>query len=60
MSQVFHQSGVNISAVNCQTSEDHRAINQFMILVSDLDQLQKVTKAILKIKGVSDVERITR
>jgi len=59
MSQAFHKVGVNISAVNCQTSDDRRAINDFTIMVTDLSQLQDVIKQIKQIKGVTDVERLT-
>ena len=59
MSQAFHKAGVNISAVNCQTSDDQRAINDFTILVNDLSQLKDVIKHIKQIKGVTDVERLT-
>ena len=59
MSQAFHKVGVNISAVNCQTSDDKRAINDFTILVRDVSQLQDVIRQIKKIKGVTDVERLT-
>jgi guanosine-3',5'-bis(diphosphate) 3'-pyrophosphohydrolase len=60
MSQVFHAAGVNISAVNCQTSEDKRAVNDFTIMVQDLAQLTHVIKQIKQIKGIKEVERLTR
>ncbi|MCA9545568.1 MAG: bifunctional (p)ppGpp synthetase/guanosine-3',5'-bis(diphosphate) 3'-pyrophosphohydrolase [Myxococcales bacterium] len=59
MSQSFHNAGVNITAVNCRTTEDHRAVNNFTVLVNDLSQLNKVIKAIERIEGVTTVERIS-
>jgi len=58
MSQSFHDAGVNITAVNCKTSPDHRAVNNFTVLVNDLEQLNLVMHAIERIDGVSSVERI--
>ena len=58
MSQCFHSAGVNITAVNCKTTEDHRAINNFTFLVSDVEQLKRVMRDIERISGVSSVERL--
>ncbi|MEZ4434141.1 MAG: ACT domain-containing protein, partial [bacterium] len=58
MSQSFHSAGVNITAVNCKTTPDRRAINNFTVLVNDLEQLNKVMRMIERIDGVSSVERI--
>ncbi len=58
ISQSFHSAGVNISAVNCKTSLDKRAVNNFTVLVNNLDQLRKVISMIEKIDGVTSVERI--
>ena len=57
ISQSFHNAGVNISAVNCRTTDDHRAINRFTVLVNDIDQLNRVIHDIEKIDGVLTVER---
>jgi guanosine-3',5'-bis(diphosphate) 3'-pyrophosphohydrolase len=56
ISQSFHSAGVNISAVNCRTTPEKRAVNNFTVLVHDLDQLKKVMAMIEKIEGVSSVE----
>jgi GTP pyrophosphokinase len=58
ISQSFHSAGVNISAVNCRTTPEKRAVNNFTVLVHDLDQLKKVMAMIEKIEGVSSVERL--
>lgn len=58
ISQSFHSVGVNISAVNCRTTPDKRAVNNFTVLVNDLDQLKRVMAIIEKIEGVSSVERL--
>ncbi len=57
MSQVFHKAGANISAVNCQTNEQGNAINEFTIMVNDLDQLKKVIQNIKALPGIKHVER---
>jgi (p)ppGpp synthase/HD superfamily hydrolase len=49
---------VNISAVNCRTTPDKRAVNNFTVLVNDLEQLRKVMYAIERIDGVTTVERL--
>ncbi|MCK6575751.1 bifunctional (p)ppGpp synthetase/guanosine-3',5'-bis(diphosphate) 3'-pyrophosphohydrolase [Myxococcota bacterium] len=58
ISQSFHSAGVNISAVNCRTTPEKRAVNNFTVLVNDLDQLKRVMAMIEKIEGVSSVERL--
>ncbi|MCB9537972.1 MAG: bifunctional (p)ppGpp synthetase/guanosine-3',5'-bis(diphosphate) 3'-pyrophosphohydrolase [Myxococcales bacterium] len=58
MSQSFHNAGVNITAVNCKTTPDRRAVNNFTVLVNDLDQLNRVMRMIERIEGVSSVERV--
>jgi GTP pyrophosphokinase len=58
ISQSFHSAGVNISAVNCRTTPDKRAVNNFTVLVNDLEQLRKVMYAIERIDGVTTVERL--
>lgn len=58
MSQSFHDAGVNITAVNCKTTPDQRAVNNFTVLVNDLGQLNTVMQAIEGIDGVSSVERV--
>jgi guanosine-3',5'-bis(diphosphate) 3'-pyrophosphohydrolase len=57
MSQAFHKAGANISAVNCQTNEEGNAINEFTIMVNDLDQLKKVIQSIKSLPGIKSVER---
>lgn len=58
MSQSFHNAGVNITAVNCKTTGVNRAVNNFTVLVSDLEQLKRVMRMIERIDGVTTVERI--
>ncbi|MCA9539328.1 MAG: bifunctional (p)ppGpp synthetase/guanosine-3',5'-bis(diphosphate) 3'-pyrophosphohydrolase [Myxococcales bacterium] len=58
MGQSFHNAGVNISAVSCKTYPDRRAVNNFTVLVNNLEQLNKVMHMIRRIEGVSSVERI--
>jgi GTP diphosphokinase / guanosine-3',5'-bis(diphosphate) 3'-diphosphatase len=58
ISQAFVETGVNISQAHCRATDDHRAINTFQFLVSDLDQLKTVIRSIQKIQGVFSVERV--
>jgi GTP diphosphokinase / guanosine-3',5'-bis(diphosphate) 3'-diphosphatase len=59
ISQTFRKSSINISAVNCQTSDENSAINDFTIMVKDLGQLKDVITQLKQIRGVSEVIRIT-
>ena len=59
ISQTFRKTGINISAVNCQTSDENSAINDFTIMVKDTNQLNEVINQLKQIKGVSEVIRIT-
>lgn len=58
ISQSFHSAGVNITTVNCRTTPEKTAVNNFTVLVSDLEQLRKVMAAIERIEGVTAVERL--
>jgi len=57
ISQAFSATGVNISQAQCVTTEDHRAVNTFEVLVQNTDQLKRAMRTIEKIKGVYKVER---
>lgn len=58
ISQSFYNANINITAVNCITDEDRKAVNNFKVQVSDWDQLQRVVGSISKIDGVTKVERV--
>lgn len=58
MSQAFHSAGVNITAVNCRTTGDRRAVNNFTVLVRDREQLHRVMTMIEGIEGIQSVERV--
>jgi len=58
VSQSFHNAGINITAVNCRTSSDRRAVNNFTVLVGDIEQLNRVIRSIEKIDGILSVERV--
>ena len=60
ISQTFRKAGVNISAVNCQTSDESSAINDFTVMIRDLEQLNSVVNKLKQIRGVTDVIRITQ
>ncbi len=59
ISQTFRKATINISAVNCQTSDQNSAINDFTIMVKDVSQLNDVITQLKHIKGISEVIRIT-
>jgi GTP pyrophosphokinase len=59
ISQCFHTASVNITEVNCRTTEDHRAVNNFTVLVADVEQLNRVIQDIEKIRGITSVDRIS-
>jgi guanosine-3',5'-bis(diphosphate) 3'-pyrophosphohydrolase len=58
LSQTFHDQGLNISQANCRTLDDDRAVNTFRVSVVDVDQLQKIIRALQKLPGVFAVQRM--
>ena len=58
VSQSLHNAGVNITAVNCRIVSHDRAVNDFTVMILDLDQLKRVIAKIEKLKGVRSVERV--
>ncbi len=58
-SAAISASEATISSAQITTTPDRKAINTFEILVSDLDHLRAVIKALERVKGVIKVERVT-
>ncbi len=58
VSQSLHNAGVNITAVNCRLVGHDKAVNDFTVMIQDLEQLKRVTAKIVKLKGVRSVERV--
>ena len=58
VSQTFSSQKINISEANCRAGDDGRACNIFTFHVADLVQLKNVMKALSKVSGVVDVERV--
>jgi guanosine-3',5'-bis(diphosphate) 3'-pyrophosphohydrolase len=58
MSQTFHEHGINISQATCRALDDTRSMNTFRISILDVEQLQKLMRALQKIQGVYAVQRI--
>ncbi len=58
MSQTFNEHGINISQATCRAGEEGRAVNTFKISILDVDQLQKLIRALQKIQGVYAVQRM--
>lgn len=57
MTQTISSQGVNISQASVRTMKDKRAICVFEILVTGVDQLNKVISALEKKDGILSVER---
>jgi GTP pyrophosphokinase len=58
VSQIFSSQKLNISEANCRASDDGRACNIFTFHVSDLKQLKTVMRALGKVEGVVEVDRV--
>lgn len=58
ISQTFNEHGLNISEANCRSLDDMRALNTFRVNVLDVEQLQKIMRALQKIQGVFAVQRV--
>ncbi len=58
VSQTFSAQSINISEANCRAGDDGRARNIFTFHCTDLDQLKGVMKALRRVNGVVEVERI--
>ncbi len=56
--QTFSAQGINLSEANCRAGDNGRAINLFTFFCSDMNQLKNVTKALQKVRGVVEVERV--
>lgn len=59
ISQSFSDTGVNITQAHCRATDDHRAVNTFHAIVSDLGQLKSVIRALTRINGVYSVDRVS-
>jgi len=58
VSQTFSAQKINISEANCRAGDDGRACNIFTFHVGDLNQLKMVMRALTKVSGVVEVERV--
>jgi guanosine-3',5'-bis(diphosphate) 3'-pyrophosphohydrolase len=58
VSQTFSAQKINISEANCRAGDDGRACNIFTFHVGDLNQLKNVMRALSKVSGVVEVERV--
>jgi guanosine-3',5'-bis(diphosphate) 3'-pyrophosphohydrolase len=58
VSQTFSALNINISEANCRAGEDGRACNVFTFTVSDLIQLKNVVRALQRVSGVVQVDRV--
>ncbi len=58
LSGAFHQHNFNIREASCRVDQDGMALNDFHIEVEDLDQLERLMRALGSIQGVIDVRRL--
>ncbi len=59
MSRVFSSLGVNIKQANCRALDDQdRAMNTFHASVRSLEQIEGLERALRRIPGVMDVQRV--
>ncbi len=58
MSKAISSSGVNISRAQVRSAVDGRATNTFEIVVSGVEELNRVMRAIGKVRGVMKVGRV--
>jgi GTP pyrophosphokinase len=58
VSQTFSSQKINISEANCRAGDDGRACNVFTFHVNDLSQLKNIMRALTRVSGVVEVERV--
>ncbi len=58
VSQTFSEQQINISEANCRASREGLASNIFTFMAGDLSQLRALMRALDKVDGVVDVERV--
>jgi GTP diphosphokinase / guanosine-3',5'-bis(diphosphate) 3'-diphosphatase len=57
MSKAISGTGVNISRAQVKSVPDKRAVNMFEVMVGDANQLNRVIRALSKVRGVTRVAR---
>jgi len=57
MSKAISNAGVNITRADVQSVPDKKAVNRFEVVVNHVDQLNRVMRAIGKVRGVMKVAR---
>ena len=57
MSKAISAAGVNISRAQVHSVPDNKALNQFEVVVSNVDQLNRVIRSLGKVRGVMKVAR---
>ncbi|MEO6025628.1 MAG: bifunctional (p)ppGpp synthetase/guanosine-3',5'-bis(diphosphate) 3'-pyrophosphohydrolase [Candidatus Binatia bacterium] len=58
MSKAISSSSVNISRAEVRTGIDKKAVNMFEVMVDSVDALNRVMRALGKVKGVMKVQRV--
>ncbi|HTM45187.1 MAG TPA: bifunctional (p)ppGpp synthetase/guanosine-3',5'-bis(diphosphate) 3'-pyrophosphohydrolase [Polyangiaceae bacterium] len=58
VSQAFSEQKININEASCRTVDDGSACNVFTFMATDLQQLRTVMRAVAKVRGVMEVERV--
>jgi GTP pyrophosphokinase len=57
MSKAISSAGVNISRAQVRSVPDKKAVNSFEVVVSHVDQLNRVMRSLGKVRGVMKVGR---
>ena len=57
MSKAISGAGVNISRAQVHSVPDNKAVNTFDVVVSNVDQLNRVMRSLGKVRGVMKVAR---
>jgi len=58
MSKAISATGVNIAGATVRTLADHKAQNTFDLMVSSVDELNRVTRSLERVRGVVKVARL--
>ena len=58
MSKAISASGINITRAQVRTVLDHQALNTFELMVDRIEALNRVVRALGKVKGVLKVRRV--
>ncbi|MFA6033136.1 MAG: bifunctional (p)ppGpp synthetase/guanosine-3',5'-bis(diphosphate) 3'-pyrophosphohydrolase [Myxococcota bacterium] len=58
ISKAFSEHNINISEANCKVTEGQGATHLFTVGINDLDQLRAMMNSLMRLEGVTRVERV--